>query len=193
MGEYQACVSAASCVNQFQTLIAGILSIAAALIGAAALWWTGRAPLREAAAIRDLDDARRLRYAGSVLAQELKSLRRRCRAIEGTVKVYASSNHEVTDRGRSSLMLPTPTLAGDWEFMSRLPVQLLTDLMNLWRHVDEHNDRMKTVGGFADDNWRRFTIERLEGIAKAANALSGQAMLLAQGRPPMPAPPIQLD
>jgi hypothetical protein len=193
MGAHQEYTAAWSWIYDFQPLIAGTLSIFAAVIGAWALWRASQAPIRAARAVQAAEIDRRRRYLGSVLSQELVILRHRCRQIEGAIKVLNASNHNVTDEGRPRLYLPDHPITDEWEFMSHLPGQLLSEIMKLRRHVRDHNHAMASVGSFSEDNWRKAFVDRLTSIAKAANALAGQATLLANGRAMIPAAPIELD
>jgi hypothetical protein len=175
-----ACSNALTCLYAYQTILAGVLAIIAAGIGAWAVIRSGAAPIAEAAKSQALEETWRRKFFGSVLAQDLSALRSRCRQAEGVIRVLHGGNHPVDDRSRSQMHLRLHPLIEDWEFMSLLPDSLLKRLIELDRAIADHNYDIDRAGTFTVDAWRESIVTRLERISGEANALRGLAMLVSR-------------
>ena len=173
------CVTAINCFYDFQTLISGALAIAAAFIGAYALWRSAQLP--------SIDNARRegevltkkRLFLASLLYSEFQIMSSRARQAEGTIKVVIASNTNVTDDTRDKTLLKFPEVTTDWDLMSSVPAELLRRLFDFRKTVEDHNFDMKRAGGaFGADSFRQSILSRVSQISQQASQLSGQFLAL---------------
>jgi hypothetical protein len=175
------CTGALDCLFQFQTLAAGIIGTAAALITAYAIYSAARMPVKAEQERATQREARRLRLRSLELIGELTILTRRATQGKGTVIVHKASNVAVTDETRQRMMLLVPSATRDWEFMSLIPEEIARRCVELGMMIEDHNfDMERTGGAFGDDNFGRSVVSRLETIAKLAAALSQEMPGLAR-------------
>jgi hypothetical protein len=158
---------------QFQTLIAGILAIFAAIITASVIYVAARLPVKSEQARAKKAEDRRLRLRSIELSEEFKILGMRAMQGKGTVTVHKASNASVLDETRRKMMLHIPQPTRDWEFMTLIPEAVARECVRLNGLIKEHNFDMERAGGaFGDDNFGRSITNRLDAINKIAVELS---------------------
>jgi hypothetical protein len=162
-------------------MLAGIVAVGAAVIGALAALRAARIGSDAAASSRTQDDDRRRKFFGSVVAEDLSSLRSRCRLAEGVIVTLHAGNHHVTEDSRRQMRLTLHPILNDWSFMSLLDDAFLRRLAELQRVVADHNYDVERAGTFTVDAWRESVIARLNRISGSANELRGQATLIGRG------------
>jgi hypothetical protein len=140
----------------YQTLISGVLAIAAALLGGRYLLQSARLPVEDAKAQRVAADRRRLAFTTGVLAHEFMRLATLARQADSTIRVTIAANTEVTDRTREKTTLRLPTILDEWEFMSLISSELFEETLRVRDAINRHNFDMARAGGsFGDSNFRR--------------------------------------
>lgn len=169
------CASWYSCGDEFQTLIAGTLAVAAAVVAFWAAIRAARLPIKAQAQIARETVERRRRYVCRVLASDFQLLSARARQAEGTIRVTIAANAEVSENTKRKTRLVLHPLIDDWESMSLLPDELLQRALTLRRKVFDHNFDMEQAGGaFGADNFRRAILAQVKSIEAFAMAVSGQ-------------------
>jgi hypothetical protein len=175
------CPSIQICLYNFQTLLAGVLAIIAAMIAAIAVWRSAHLPLKHQEKVRREAEGRRVQVGYRALLSDLQTLQVRVRQAEGSVKVVIASNASVTDDVRTKVRLAMPALCSDWDFMSLLPSDLASALLALGRTVDSHNFDMAQAGGaFGADSFRELIFRRLKDISEHVGSLCERIATLMQ-------------
>ena len=167
------CAGVVECLWKFQTLVAGIFAIIAAVVTAYTIYKAARLPVRAEQDRHKENEGRRLRLRSLELSEEFSILGKRAIQGKATVKVHKAAKASITDETRRKMMLRIPPPTRDWEFMSLTPEAIVRQCIQLNGMIEDHNFDMERAGGaFGDDNFGRSITARLETISKIAADLS---------------------
>lgn len=167
------CENFISCLWQFQTLVAGILAICAAILTAIGLYVSAHVPVKEERARLKEEYRKRVRFQTLKLLQDIELIRKRARQGQGTVKAHKAASASVTDTVRQRMMLAiTPTLM-NWEFLSSIDEHIAQKCLCLRALIEDHNFDMERAGGaFGDDNFGDLIVRRLDSIKELIGEIS---------------------
>jgi hypothetical protein len=161
-------------IDDFQTLIAGVLAIVAAGLAARAVLRAAKVSIEAEAARAEELRQRQLSFTRATLNSEWQALVVRTRQVEATIIVTVAAEAIVTEATRARCYLKRPGIVDDWSFMSLLPAQLFARIVQLYALVDAHNLDIDRAGGsFGSDNFQQSLKERLATIRGLAPALAG--------------------
>lgn len=177
------CTTIWACVHEFQTLIAGILVVAAAGVTGYLIWRSANLPVAEQARRDKEMAAQRQRHECLVLSSQLRTLRRRAGQVAGTIRVHTGANANVTDATKEKIYLTGPAVIANWEVMSMLPSDVVERCLDLTQELDDHNyDIARAGGAFGADNFRQSLLKRLDNIMVSALKLANDLTAAAQPR-----------
>ncbi len=169
------CTTILDCLYNFQTIISGVLAIIVAFFTAIIIWWTAYLPIQHK---KDADLEQRERkqhYVALVLSKNFQLLATRAKQVQGTVIVTKAANATITEDVRARTKLHFDPIINDWELMSLFPPEILTRIVGLRKHVDDHNFDMERAGGaFGDDNFGQQIKSRLDSIGTLCHQLSSE-------------------
>ena len=92
------CSSFVKCLFDFQTGIAGVFAIFAAIYSAKVILRAAKLPVDAQDVQNKVLEERKRSYIKQILAEDFRLLASRARQAEGTIKVHISANKEVTER-----------------------------------------------------------------------------------------------
>jgi|GEM_PF-2402373 len=171
------CTSFVKCLFDFQTGIAGVFAIFAAIYSAKVILRAAKLPIDAQNAHNKALEERKRSYIKQILAEDFRLLASRARQAEGTIKVHIAANKEVTERTKEKTTLKFHPIIDDWEFMSLLPLSIFNEIMALRRSVEDHNFDMERAGGvFGDDNFKKIITKRVQSIESHAMQLSNKVL-----------------
>ncbi|CAM5766347.1 hypothetical protein LMIY3S_01792 [Labrys miyagiensis] len=159
----------------FQTLLSGIGAILAALLGGRALFHAARIPI-ENAEKQAAEVLNRRRVAVSVmLASDFMRLSQLARQAEGTIVSNIAANVNVTDELRAKIRLTTPPLIDSWEDLSLFNTDLIREIYEEKRRVDQYNYDLDRAGGvFGDDRFKQYMQDQIRELRGSLHALSSK-------------------
>jgi hypothetical protein len=162
-------------VEDFQTIIAGVMAIAAAVFTAWGIWRAAELPVKaEGDRLEELR-RRQLAFVRATLDSEWQALLTRTRHADATIEVTVAANATVTDATRAQCSLPRHKIIDDWSFMSLFPVPLISSILQLYALVDDHNYDMQRAGGaFGVKDFQDSLHKRLETIRTLCLTLRNQ-------------------
>lgn len=141
-------------LKDYQTLMSGLLALAAALLTCLVIWRSANVSVRHLENEARKVDNRRTHYASVTISRNLQSIATRAKQCVSTVKVVKASNSSISKHTKEKCYIEVPSIMNDWEFVSLFPEEIITDIQNLMRHIDDHNFDIKRAGGsFGDNNF----------------------------------------
>ncbi|MHA6720644.1 hypothetical protein ACX40Y_14485 [Sphingomonas sp. RS6] len=164
----------------FQPLISAFFAGTAALVSARVIWAAARLTDSRERDRESDQTRRRLSFVANLLSIEIQGLRRRARAVEGTIRVIRASNKALTEDGANKCRLDLPTDVDDWEKIGLIPHEIQRDLFTFRRLLGEYNDNMQAGQTFASDQAAEQVNHQLGLIATQGSKLVGALMLLAK-------------
>ncbi|MEQ1789056.1 MAG: hypothetical protein ABL857_01295 [Rickettsiales bacterium] len=169
------CTNFIKCLFDFQTLVAGIFAIIAAVFSARVILKAAKLPI-EAQNINTLKlDERKKLYTKQILAESFRLLSSRTMQAEGTINVHIGSNVKVTEQTREKTILRFHKIIDEWEFVSLLPSDIFNEIMSLRRSIEDHNfDMERARGVFGDDNFKRIILSRTKSIQQQASQIANK-------------------
>jgi hypothetical protein len=167
------CLSALTCIYDFQTLIASGVALLAAVVGGWCVLRAAKLPV-EAENKRNKNALeRRRKFSCHLLSEEFKRIGELARQAEGTIKVVIAANADVTETTRKKTIIIEPPFLDDWETMSLLSQEALARVMEVRAILRKHNFDMNRAGGsFGDDNFQVHVRKQAETLGNAAKALA---------------------
>lgn len=176
-----ACTSFLHCLFQFQTLLAGVLAIIAALLTTAGIVWAANHPVKIQLKLKKVQEIKRAIYISHKFFTDLRFLSQHARYAHGTITVVIASGRNVTEKTRQQTTLVFPSFINEWESMVLLPDDLYKKALSLMRVVFDHNFDMQRAGGaFGADNFREVILRRTQSIEIQAFELSNDIMRFAR-------------
>ncbi len=166
-------------VFQFQTLIAGLAALLAAIVTAVVLLRGQRLAERhytdskvEQRANRRADLDRRHKGALFSLAARLGHIKRLCRQHEGTLRVAHAAQKPVSEETRERLLLPSVGDRDEWiAVMAVLDREHQNLFKRMCENIEFHNFRARTTYSYASNEILGETNRRLHTVCTDAAAL----------------------
>lgn len=157
----------------YQTLLAGILAVIAAGMGAAALIISANKPIKaEKERLSELRE-RRKKYVFQVLKADIEYLSWHSNQTLGSIASPMGLPTSIdADEFERKTTIIFPRLS-DWESMNGLPKGTFNKLLKLQQKVFAHNFDMKRYrfGNFSDANFKNMTRKRVKEIINEADAI----------------------
>lgn len=159
------CYTSWSCIEDYQTLISGILAVGAAVGTAVAVWLSARLPIKHQRLEAQALQARKRYYVALVLSRNFRLLATRAAQAKSTVIAVKAANGTVTDDTKRRATLIFDAVIDNWELMSVFPVDILGDIADLQNRVADHNFDIERAGGaFGADNFAESIKDRCDAI-----------------------------
>ena len=159
-----------NCIYSFQTLITGILAIAAAIITAIAIVYSSNKNIKNEKEKRNEERAIRFKVGKLTIMSELNFIQYQVRQNLATIRVVVGANANVNDDVRKKVRMKIPSAFTDWELLGLFPGTVISRIVDIVDRLEKHNRDIRAAGGaFGSDNFREQINNRLNEISQIAD------------------------